>query len=377
MYLERTITKDIESHLFDGKIIVLYGPRRVGKTTLARHISEKYKSQKRVLYLSGDDIDVQKNLSSQSIALIKNYLGDSELVVVDEAQRINNIGINLKIIVDNLPDIQVIATGSSSFELADSIKEPLTGRVWEYLLTPFTVEELLGVFSKQEVISLLENLIKFGFYPEIILGNGQDAQRRLQEITNNYLFKDVLAFEGEKNSVFVSKLLQLLAFQTGNEVSYNELSTKLGVSRMMVEKFVNLLEKSFVIYRLGPFSRNLRNEVGKKHKIFFWDCGIRNGLIQNFSDPSIRPDIGGLWENFCISERIKKLKNKNLFRNTWYWRTYDKKEIDYIEEYDGKLHGFEIKWGKAKFSKYKDFLAAYEGSSLELINRENFWEFVV
>jgi len=197
----------------------------------------------------------------------------------------------------------------------------------------------------------------------------------LEQITNDYLFKDVLAFEGQKNSEFIFKLLQLLAFQVSNEVSYNELASILGVSKVLVEKYIYLLEQTYVIFRLGPLSRNLRKEVGKKRKIYFWDTGIRNTLIQNFNNPAVRQDIGGLWENFCIAERVKYLKINQLYRNLYYWRTYDQKELDYVEEYSGEMHAYEIKWNKAKLKLHKDFLKAYTKSSIKLVNKENFWDF--
>ena len=377
MYLQRRITPDIERHLFSGKAIVIYGPRRVGKTTLVREILKKYQGQRRTLYLLGDDLVVQKNLSTQNAVLLKNYLGDAELVVIDEAQRIKNIGINLKIIIDSYPDIQIIATGSSSFDLANEITEPLTGRKWEYFLPPLTLAELKPLYGQQELYGLLENLVNFGFYPEVITGDSRDARTRLEEITRDYLFKDVLAFEGQKNSEFVFKLLQLLAFQVGHEVSYNELAKTLEVSRRLVEKYIYLLEESFVLFRLGPLRRNLRREVGKNRKIYFWDTGIRNALIQNFNDLTLRQDIGQLWENFCIGERNKMLKVERLYRNQYYWRTYDGKEVDYIEEYDGAFHAYEVKWRTAKLKNPKAFLSTYTNSTIELVNRDTFWGFIL
>ncbi|PIQ77220.1 ATPase [Candidatus Peregrinibacteria bacterium CG11_big_fil_rev_8_21_14_0_20_46_8] len=376
MQFQRTILTKIEKNLFKGKIIILYGPRRVGKTTLVTKIKNAYSARKKTLYLLGDDITVQHNLSSQNAALLKQYLGDAELVVIDEAQRIKNIGINLKILTDTHPEIQIIATGSSSFDLANEISEPLTGRKWEYFLPPLTIHELTQTYSRPQLYGLLNNLINFGLYPEIITSSGMEVQPKLESIAKDYLFKDVLAFEGQKNSEFVFRLLQLLAFQIGNEVSYNELAAKLGVSKGFLEKYIHLLEETFVIFRLGPFSRNLRKEVGKKRKIYFWDTGIRNALIQNFNDLSLRQDAGQLWENFCISERKKMLKVNQQFANQYYWRTYDKKEIDYIEESGGKLDGYEMKWGDGKLKKHEDFLSAYTDSSLTLINRDSFWDFV-
>lgn len=377
MYIERTITKDIEKHLFKDKIIVIYGPRRVGKTTLVKHLAKKYAKKKKILYLTGDDIVTQSNLSTRNQALLKQFFGNAELVIIDEAQRITNIGINLKIIVDTFPEIQIIATGSSSFELANEINEPLTGRTFTYFLPPFTLQELHNQLKPNEIIALLDKLLLYGFYPEVFLGRSEDKERILKDITNNYLFKDVLAFEGQKNSQFIFKLLQLLAFQAGNEVSYNELAQILEVGKAHVEKYINLLEQTYVIYIIGPFSRNLRNEIGKKRKIYFWDTGIKNALIQNFNDINLRPDIGSLWENFYISERIKYLKTNLINKNIYYWRTYDQKEIDYLEESDGMLKGYEIKWRKEKARYYSDFLKTYKNSSINLINKDNFLDFII
>lgn len=324
----------------------------------------------------GDDINVQQNLASQDALKLKNYLGDAQFIVIDEAQRVKNIGINLKILIDTYPEIQIIATGSSSFDLANEITEPLTGRKWEYFLPPLTLVELEQAYQRPQLVALLPHLLNFGLYPEVVNASGFNIKRQLEEITNDYLFKDVLAFEGQKNAEFVFKLLQLLAFQIGNEVSYNELANILRVSKTLVEKYIYLLEETFVIFRLGPLSRNLRKEVGKNRKIYFWDTGLRNALIQNFNDANLRPDIGALWENFCIAERIKQLKVQYITRNTYYWRTYDQKELDYVEEGEGELHGYEIKWGNGKKKIHQDFLKAYEKSSIQLINGETFWKFV-
>lgn len=376
MHYNRRITEDIEKHLFQGKIIVIYGPRRVGKTTLSKEILEKYKAEKKTLYLTADDITVQQNLSSQDSVKLKHYLGDAELVLIDEAQRIKNIGINLKILIDSYPEMQLIVTGSSSFDLANEINEPLTGRVWDYFLPPLSINELRQQFSTPSLYSFLPNLLKFGLYPEIITSSGQDVLKRLEEIVKHYLFKDVLDFEGQKNSEFIFKLIQLLAFQIGSEVSYTEIARTLEVSKTLVEKYIVLLEKTFIVFRLQPFSRNLRREIGKKRKIYFWDIGIRNAVIQNFNEPQIRPDLGHLWENFCIAERIKHLRTSQLFRSLFYRRTYNQKEIDYLEEYNGKLHGYEIKWQEDKIKLDREFMETYPESSIDLVNKDNFLSFV-
>jgi predicted AAA+ superfamily ATPase len=375
MIIHRFILADIEKRLFTGKIIVLYGPRRVGKTTVVKTLQEKYASTKKTLYLSGDDIVVQQAMSSQSALALKDFLGDADLVFLDEAQRIRNIGINLKIIIDAYPEIQIVATGSSSFDLANEITEPLTGRKWEFFLPPLTIEELAQTYASHEIRSLLPRLLTYGCYPEVFTSGERDVQEVLQRIASDYLYKDILLFEGQKNSEILLKLLQLLAFQVGHEVSVNELATRLEISKSLVEKLIFLLEQTFVIFRLSPLKRNARNEVGKKKKIYFWDVGIRNALIQNFNSLDVRSDRGQLWENFCITERSKLLKNHLVWRKQYYWRTYEQKEIDYIEEYDGMMHPYEIKWKESKVRLPVDFGSAYKTAPILVVTVEQCMDF--
>lgn len=373
-FLPRLIQSKIEDRLFKGKVVVIYGARQVGKTTLIKQIIDKYKEKS--LYLNCELLSVQQNLSVPEAEKLKNYIGKYKLVVLDEAQKISNIGVILKILVDTYPDIQVIATGSSSFDLAEKISEPLTGRVDRFILYPFSFEEIEQKYNRFEITAKLENIIRFGSYPEIFFLPEKEAIARLNEISSNYLYKDVLLFEGIKKSSVIVNLLQLLALQLGNEVSYQEIAAQLGVSRLTVQKYIDLLEQSFVIFTLRAFSRNSRKEISKSVKIYFYDLGIRNNLIQNYNSLKLRNDTGALWENLMIIERMKRNAYRQIFANYYFWRTYDQKEIDFIEERDGKLFGYEIKWGDKKSKEPKLWRETYKNAEFEIINRENYFDFV-
>ena len=373
-FLPRLIQSQVEERLFKNKVIIIYGARQVGKTTLVKRIFDKYNDKK--LYLNCELLSVQRGLSTPEAEKLKSYLGENKLVILDEAQKIANIGLILKILIDTYPDIQIIATGSSSFDLANKINEPLTGRTHTFILYPFSIAETKQQNSRFEIEAKLENILRFGFYPEVFFLSEDGARSRLDEISSNYLYKDILSFEGVKKSSLIVNLLQLLALQLGNEVSYSEIAKQLGVSRLTVQKYLDLLEQSFVIFILRSFSRNLRKEISKSVKIYFYDLGIRNSLIQNFNQLEIRNDRGALWENFCIAERIKRNSNNRVFANYYFWRTYTQKEIDYIEERNGKLFAFEFKWSANKKKIPKEFLNVYNNSEFETINRENYWEFV-
>jgi predicted AAA+ superfamily ATPase len=378
MQFYRKIISFIEKEMFSsGRIIILYGPRRTGKTTLTKYLQEKYQKTHIVRYIQCESIDAQRGLTTQNAARLRQFIGeDVQLVILDEAQSIKNIGINLKLLIDTYPDLQIIATGSSSFDLANQIKEPLTGRIWEFLLPPITLQELETKYDRFAINEFLEDLLLYGLYPEVVTSSTNKKRLVLEEITRNYLYKDILNFEGRKNSDFVLKLLQLLAFQIGSEVSINEISTKLERSKTLTEKYIYLLEQSFVIFKLSPLKRNLRNEVTSKNKIFFWDIGIRNAIIQNYNSVNVRPDVGALWENFCIAERMKFLQTNRQSNNRYFWRMHNKHELDYVEEYGGKLYGFEIKWNKERFKEPKEFLNAYKESSVKIVNKHNYWDFL-
>jgi len=310
--------------------------------------------------------------------LLLNFIGDYRLVILDEAQYVNNIGLILKVIIDTFPDIQVIATGFSSFDLSNFVSEPLTGRSRKYILFPFSMEEIKRKNDLLTAHAKLNNILRFGLYPEAFDKNESDAIEELNNIASNYLYKDILQFEKIKRSTLLMNLLRALALQLGNEMPYNELANMLGQNVHTIKRYLELLEKSFVIFRLSSFNRNLRKEIGKGQKIYFYDLGIRNALIQNFNPMVLRNDIGGLWENFCILERKKANHNKRRFVNTYFWRTYDQKEIDYIEEECGKLKAFEFKFNpKAKIKVPKEFLKTYPESEFRTIHNNNYWDFVM
>ena len=373
-YIPRLIEKQIKERLFKGKLIIIYGARQVGKTTLAKKILADYGEDG--TYFNCELLSVQKGLSEPEAEKLKKFLGNYKIILLDEAQNIPNIGKILKIIVDTYPEIQIIATGSSSFDLAQKISEPMTGRTFTFMLYPISLQEINQQENLFSVEAKLENLLRFGSYPEILSLGENESIERLQEISSKYLYKDVLSFEGLKKSSLVRNLLELLALQLGNEVSYNELAVNLGVDRLTVQKYIDILEQSFVIFKLRAFSRNLRKEITKSIKVYFYDLGIRNSLIENYNPLDIRNDVGALWENFCILERKKNNDAEFNFVNSYFWRTYDQKEIDYIEESGGKIRGFEFKWNEKKnFKAPKEFIEKYD-ATVEKIDRSNYWKFL-
>lgn len=374
MFFTRLLQQQIEKWLFKKKILIVYGPRQVGKTTLVKAILKKYPQES--AYFNCEDLHVKENLEIPNSEHLRKYLGSYKLIVLDEAHLVVNIGQTLKLIWDELPDLQVIATGSSSFELSNKVNEPLTGRALEFKLFPLSIAEISEKYDKFQLKTVVKNILRFGSYPEVVNANLQDAPVLVSNITNKYLFKDILEFEGLKNPDVILKLLQALALQVGNEVSYTELGNMLNISKNTATKYIDLLEKCFVIYRLKPFSRNLRKEINKKQKIYFYDLGIRNSIINNFNDPDLRTDKGALWENFLIIERLKRNQYEGRLANSYFWRTHDQKEIDYVEDAGGKLAGFEFKWQSDKFKKPQEFLKTYANSSVDLINQKNFFEFV-
>lgn len=369
MQFARLIQPVIEKRLFRGKIIIVYGARRVGKTTLVKKILSKHKG----LYLNCDEPDVRRALTDKTSTELKSYLGRQKLVVIDEAQRVVNIGLTLKLIADNAPKIQIIATGSSSFDLSNKIKEPLTGRAVEFHLAPLFLREI----SKQrhEAGRLLATRLIYGMYPEVIV-NPSDAAETLRSIYRNYLYKDALEYQGVKNPQVVEKLLTALALQIGNQVSFTELSNLLGIDQKTVSSYVRLLELAFVVFRLPPLSRNLRKEISKSRKIYFWDTGVRNTVINNFNPLSLRQDTGQLWENFIISERTKRNEILRSNPNRYFWRTWDRQEIDYVEEEGGQMKAFEIKWQKEKKKPPKVWKDTYPQSGFHSVTKENYWEFL-
>jgi len=372
-FVKRTIRKNLEDHLFKGKVIILYGPRQVGKTTLIQEIRTKY--PKDSIYLNCDEPDIRRALTDVTSTEIEAFIGDKRLIFLDEAQRVKNIGITLKIMADRFPERQVVATGSSSFELSNEVSEPLTGRKYEFQLYPLSMEELSALYSEIELQRLLERRMVFGMYPEIVLA-GNEAEERLRSLADSYLYKDVLQYRQIKHPDLLERLLQALALQVGHEVAYNELAATVGIDKKTVANYIEILEKAFIIFRLGPFSRNLRNELKKMRKIYFFDTGVRNVLINNLNPLHLRGDVGALWENFMISERMKRNRNHGLTRNVYFWRTHGQQEIDYLEEAGGILQGFEFKWGAKRYRPPRTFMTAYPGSSVEVINRKTFRDFL-
>ena len=374
--IARDLEPIIESWLFKGKILTIYGPRQVGKTTLAKKILNKHGSEKG--YFNCDIPSVARNFEDPEPLLLERIIDNAKLIVIDEAQRIANIGLALKIIHDTIPDVQVIATGSSSFQLRNVVNEPLTGRSLEFLLLPFSLQELRHLYTPHEIDTLLPFYMRYGLYPEIVTKGESDAETLVADLASKYLYKDILEFETLKKPELLTNLLQLIAFQLGAEVSRNELASKLNTSRETIERYLDLLEKAFVIYRLKPLSRNRRNEIARKEKIYFYDTGIRNSIISAFQSLDFRTDLGPLFENFMIAERLKFLQIQKQRRNIWFWRTHDGKEIDYIEEYSGQFRAYEFKWGKGKTRKstFETFKNYYKNADITTITRDNYFEFL-
>ncbi|MDD4108689.1 MAG: ATP-binding protein [Prolixibacteraceae bacterium] len=373
--VSRYLKNIIERYLFKRKTIIIYGARQTGKTTLLEQILEPY--MKETLFLNGDDADVREMLSGLSATKLIPVIGKSKIVVIDEAQRIPETGLALKIIHDNFRDVQLIATGSSSFELANNINEPLTGRKFDFILHPFSFGEMTDYHGFLQEKRLLEHRMIYGYYPDIALNFG-DETKLLKSLASSYLYKDLLMLDTIKKPVLLEKILSALALQIGSEVSYYELSQIVNSDKETVEKYIDLLEKTCIIFRLGAFSRNVRNEIKKGRKIYFYDNGIRNAILGNFSSLSSRTDKGALWENFIISERRKYLSYNEKDVKSWFWRTTQQQEIDYIEQYQDKLKAWEFKWNIHKNGRLsKTFKNAYPEHEFNVITHENFHKFVM
>ncbi|GHU10969.1 ATPase [Alphaproteobacteria bacterium] len=366
---DRKLYQRILRQLYNGKVIVLYGARRTGKTTLSKEIlADQARNGKRTTFFNAELLPNSQRFATTDPLKLREAIGNVDVAVIDEAQHIENIGLSLKILADTYPEIQIIATGSSSFDLVNKIGEPLVGRARHFLLQPLSLTEVAN--NSIDMDSLVDSMMIYGGYPAVFGKYPEDAKIELDETVSGYLYKDILTLEHIKHSDKLVKLLQLLALQVGNEVSYSELAKHLGIDRATIEKYIDLLEKCFVIFRLRAFSRNSRKEISKNNKIYFCDLGIRNSLIQNFNPPHMRNDIGALWENFCIVERLKRNAFVGHLANKYFWRTYDQQEIDYIEEYDGVLHAYEFKYSpKAKVKTPKLFLETYQ-SEFNVIHRE-------
>lgn len=371
--IKRVIKNSILADYRRKKVIVLLGARQVGKTTL---LSELQEGADKVLSLNCDNVDDVLLLEGKTSTELQYLLSSYDLVFIDEAQRVKNIGLTLKMIGDLKLKTQVVVTGSSSFDMANEVNEPATGRLIEYNLYPFSLSELAGDTSEREEKRLLENRMIYGLYPEVVT-EPSDAKRILMGLTNNYLYKDLFMYKGIKKPDLVQKLVRALALQLGSEVSYNELSSLLGVDRGTIETYISLLEKCFVVFRLDSFSRNLRNEIKKGKKIYFYDNGIRNAVLSNFAPLALRNDTGALWENLMVSERVKRNSYLGNFAQLFFWRTHEQQEIDLVEERDGVLCTFEFKWNdKVKSKRPKSFADTYPNSTYEVVTPENYWDFV-
>ncbi len=363
----------IRGYIGKGKAIIVFGARQVGKTTLLRMLYNT--NDGNVLWLNGDEPDVRALFDNATSTRLKSIIGTKEVVVIDEAQRISNIGLSLKLIIDTNPTVQVIATGSSSFELA-YINEPLTGRKFEMLMFPLSFAELSAHNGLLEETRMLQHRLVYGSYPDVV-NNAGDEREVLQQLSDSYLYKDILSYDKIKKNEKVEKLLQAIAYQVGSEVSYNELAQTCGLDPKTVDSYIQLLEKAYIIFRLPSYSQNLRNELKFAKKIYFWDCGIRNAVIGNFQQPETRQDIGALFENYIISERLKQQSYTHTYAKGYFWRTSAKQEIDYIEETNGTITAFEFKWNpRRKATVPASFARAYPNVPFTVITRDNYWEFL-
>lgn len=374
-FIARTLQAKIEERLAPGKAVLIYGARRVGKTILLKEIFNKIEGKK--MLLIGEDMDVQNMLQNRSVHHYRQLFEGMNLLAIDEAQSIPEIGSVIKLIIDEIPHIQVIATGSSSFDLLNKIGEPLVGRASQFLLTPFSIREIAQKQNGMELRQNLENRIVYGSYPEVVgMTSNTMKEEYLRDIVNAYLLKDILAIDGLRNTAKMNRLLQLVAFQIGSEVSYEELGKQLGMHRETVEKYLDLLSKVFVVYKLGAFSRNMRKEVSKAGKWYFYDNGIRNAIIGDFKDANSRMDMGKLWENFFITEKLKDNQNHLLHCQFHFWRTYDQQEIDLIEEKNEVINAYEMKWGKKLPKAPAGFMKTYTEADFNVVNPDNYLEFL-
>ncbi len=371
----RELSSLVKEKIGKGKAIIILGARQTGKTTLVKSFLPENKTEG--LFLDADNVEVQTLLSNPNLERLKSIIGKANLVIIDEAQRIPNIGLTLKLIIDNLPTVQLLVTGSSSLELADLTNESLTGRKWEYYMFPISWKELSDSVGYTTALLQLETRLIYGMYPEVVINTGEERER-LSVLSQSYLYKDILSLGIIRKPDVLIKLLKALAFQVGNEVSMNELGQLVGADKVTVATYLNLLEKSFVIFRLQPLSRNLRNEISSNRKIYFYDNGIRNALINNFAPLDLRQDVGALWENFMISERLKANHYRKRWVTTYFWRTQAQQEIDYVEEIDGQFEAFEFKWKKLKNIKIPaSFSEAYKPLAYNIISKENFDGFLL
>lgn len=375
MSIQRKLTTILKERLKQKKVLIILGPRQTGKTTLMKALQPELTGPSE--YLNCDDPEVVNQLENISSRRAMQLIGQNQTLIIDEGQRVKNIGLSLKVLYDTFPDVQLIVTGSSSFELANEVNEPLTGRKLEYHLHPISIAELVSHAGFLDFKANLENRILYGMYPEIVTHPSEEKEL-LKNLASSYLYKDILSLSTLRKPALLEKLLQALAFQIGSEVSYTELGRMLQVDNKTIESYIQLLEQAFIIFRLNPLSRNLRNEINKSRKIYFWDTGIRNAVIANFQPLGLRNDTGALWENFFIAERMKANAYSLRFPNYYFWRTHLQQEIDFIEEWDGKQDAFEIKWNPTKKAKFsKSYLQAYPNHETHEINPDTLLDFVL
>lgn len=373
--INRYLQQLIEQRLYKKKAILLFGARQTGKSTLAEAVLQS--SGKEYMIMNGDDADVRDLFSQVTATKLRSIFGNHQLVLIDEAQRIPQIGLAIKIIIDQLKDVQVIATGSSSFELSGQVNEPLTGRKYEFMLYPLSFGELVSHHGLLEEKRMIQHRMIYGYYPEIVTSPGEEKER-LKLLAGSYLYKDLLMLENIKKPVLLEKILRALALQTGQEVNYTELGQLTGTDRKTIEKYIDLLEKAFVIFQVPAFAKNVRNEIKKGRKIFFYDCGIRNAVIGNFTSMDSRQDTGALWENFIIAERLKYLRNSGNDSRLYFWRTTQQQEIDLVEDDNGKLTAVEFKWNKNSKARIPlTFRENYPGAEMKVVTPENVEEFLI
>jgi predicted AAA+ superfamily ATPase len=373
---QRQILDRIKKMTFKGRALVIYGARRTGKTTLVKEYLKDF-SREESTYLNCDEFDVRTALEDKTSTELGAFIGKKKIIVLDEAQRVRNIGLAIKLLVDNFPGRQVIATGSSSFELSNRIKESLTGRKFEFHLFPLSIGEIAARYSGIEIGRLTEKFLIYGMYPEVMDNGAEMAAILLKELASSYLYKDVLNYQNIRNPEILELLVKALALQMGSEVSLNELASLLKIDKNTVASYIRILEAAFVVFQVGSFSRNLRNELKKSRKIYFYDNGIRNALINNLNPLSLRDDVGRLWDNFIVSERLKMQSNLGQSPSHYFWRTHQNQEIDLVEEENGQLSAFEIKWNpKRKFAIPSAFKQSYPDASFTLVNNQNYIDFL-
>jgi hypothetical protein len=371
--IPRLQQQEIDSFLFKGKAILVFGARQVGKTSLIKNTIK----DNSYLWLNGDEPDTQLLLENITSDRLKALVGNNKILVIDEAQMISNIGLLIKRMVDNFPEIQIIASGSSAFELADKTKESMVGRKEELQLFPLCYKEMVNHTNFIEETRLVPHRLVYGYYPEVVSNPGKE-EKILNDLVDGFLYKDILNLEGIKKSSTLQRLVQMLAYRIGSEINYSSLGNDLGINRLTVEKYIDILEKNFIVFNLNAFSKNQDNELKKGRKIYFWDVGLRNRIVKNFNPIELRVDIGPLWENFIISERKKKLSYEQQFKDTYFWRNTQQAEIDFLEIKNNEIDAFEIKYNpnvKVKFTK--SFTEKYHPKTTQVIHKENFWDYLL